>query len=255
MPPPAAHSAAVDLYAPDDWVDLLEENPPGAAGDAVARARFVDLIQAALPTADPTIASAGAEALMSWRARMEEQGVISHGMINVPLDAAGEPLEAGAADIDRWACWHILTAVLRVPPISPELDLGEFVARVLGQHFDPAGSYLESFVTDMGCGTGLLLTPELDPSTTADPNASRPPAAETAGEDLTTTHGPPTHYGLAAALSCPPGGGTGLLVTGVCLDPEEIAALGAVVAVIAARSWVLPAAAELVPAETAPRGS
>ncbi|MGQ0630260.1 MAG: hypothetical protein ACT4P1_04400 [Sporichthyaceae bacterium] len=251
MLPAPAGSGQVELCTPHDWVELLAENPPGPEADAAARARFFDLIQTALPTADPTIAHAGAEALMAWRARMLSQGVISHGVINVPLDAAGDPLEAGAANIDRWACWHILTAVLHVPPISPELDLGEFVARVLGQHLDPSGSYLESFVTEVGCGTGLLLTPILDPSATADPNASGPPTAETPDENLTTTHAPPTHYGLAAALTCPPGGGTGLLVTGVCLDPVEIAALGAVVAVMAARSRVLPPTVELVSAATA----
>lgn len=220
--------AAADLAVPGDWLDLLEENPPGPAADAAARDRFTDLVTATLPTATPETVTAATEALLAWRTHLQQHNVISHGVINVPLDEAGEPVDDPAPGHPRWACWHVLTAVIAVPPVSAELDLGAFVAGALGQHLDPQASYVESFATDLGCGTGLLLQPALDPA-----------ALQEAGAIATTNDA--ARFGLAAGLTCPPGGGLGLLVTGACLDPAETVPLAALVANIAARSRV-PAA-------------
>ncbi|MGQ0464266.1 MAG: hypothetical protein ACT4QG_02985 [Sporichthyaceae bacterium] len=221
-PPPGL----AELYLPADWLDLLDDGP-GPDADQAAGVRFAQLIATTLPGAGPELVAAGAQALLAWRARLLGRGVIGHGVVNVPLDEHGEPTTtAPGIDHDRWACWHVLVGVVALPPTVAELDLGEFLARVLGHRLDPACSYLEAFPTAMGCGTGLLLQPALLPGPLAVPESPAPDPAPGAGP----------HYGLTAALSFAHGGGCGLLVTGVCLDPDQLVGLGALVALIAGRS-------------------
>lgn len=218
----------VELFLPTDWYDVLADDLPGPEGDAAARARFLELLTSALPEADAVLIRDGAEALMGWRAAMWEQGVISHGIVNCPFDpdAAADPLPT--SDGTGWVSWHILTAVVEFPPVSPDLNLGELLARMVGQKFS-ASSYVESFETDLGHGTGVLMRPELVPAEGANPGGP----------------GVRRCYGLAVAAASPSGGGTGLLVSGVCLDPEHLLEVAGLVAVIAGKSRVHRTAAEV----------
>lgn len=235
------------LYLPADWLDLLADGPGPEADDA-ARGRFFDLAAATYPRADRMIIEATVDGLMAWRSVVLSRGVVSHGVVSCPFPAdtdAEAPLapEPGADSKSR-ASWHVLTAILRVPRLSPDCDLGELLARMVGAQLDPGGSYIEAFTTDMGCGVGLLLQPTIPAETGAATSAWDQVASTLAENGVTTTTQTSRRYGLAAALAFPAGGGPGLLVTGICMDPTQLLELAGLVAVIAGRSKVWPVAAD-----------
>lgn len=223
-----------ELYLPQDWVDLLADGPCGPDADAEAEVRFAELLANAFPLMDQAMRDAGVEGLLAWRRAMLDAGLVSHGVVNCPRDAEGDVAEAArrliaSGDPSAWSTWHVLTSVVDVPAAPAELDLGEFIVRVLGQRMDLEACYLESFSTEMGCGIGLIVQPPIS-------GAADAASALLPGLDRRDTGS--THYGLAAALTTGAGGGPGLLVAGMCVDPEQVLELAALVAMIAGNSRV-----------------
>lgn len=198
------------------------------------------------PRADLVTVEAAVDGLMAWREVVMGHGVLSHGIVNCPyiFDADVGPAVAsgatpGASTAGRpgWASWHVLTAVVRIPPVSPEFDLGELLARLVGAQLDPEAAAVESFTTVMGCGTGLVLQPSISvPADAA--QAWNGIARALAEEGIDSPGANSLRYGLAAALAFPAGGGLGLLVTGMCMDPRQVLEVAGLVAVIAGRSHV-----------------
>lgn len=241
---PGTAGGEVDLFLPTDWLDVLDGRVSGPEVESRARARFADLIATTLPTADSGTVAAAVEALMTWRVSMLALGAVGYGIVSTPVDHSGEPISIEAADAATpWVCWHVLVCAVAIPPAPAEADLGELLARALGRCIDADVAHVESFATDMGCGMGLLAQPAIDRAVgifdpaDVDPATGEPSGALTGPVPVASEH-LPARYGLAAALTCAPGGGTGLLVTGVCLDPGQLLSLGSLIAVIAARSRI-----------------
>lgn len=233
----------VELFVPHDWFDLLADTPPGPEADADADARFAQLLAETFPAMDKATLDAGVDALLALRAAMFDAGIISHGVVNCPRDPAADPAEAArrvveSGDRSTWVTWHVLSALIEVPAVTPELDVGELMARLLGQDLDPDASHVESFATEMGCGTGLIMQPTF-PSAAAAVAAGQPQGADAvANLDLPDPGPEPVRFGLAAALASAPGGGPALLVVGMSVDPTQVLELGCLVAAIAGNSRI-----------------
>jgi hypothetical protein len=205
----------VRLYVPNDWFDLLETG----FDDEAARARITELIRLSYPERDSELRGIFVEAVMTWRMALLQQGTLLHGIVCVP-----------PAEIPGGAAWQVMAGVVNVPPIVADLDLGEVVARLLGDEFKDQQMYTEAYATAMGLGVGAVARPHLD-QTGAMVTPDGLPGGSTPREQT-------TQIGLGIALSCPPSGGYGLLVVGSCLDPDHTAALGSLVGVIAGGSII-----------------
>lgn len=206
----------IRLFVPTDWFDLMAD---GADEDA-ARDRVADVVRRSYPHQDDATRADFTDAMMAWRRRLFDDGVVMDGLIAVP------PGQAGA---ERGATWQVMAGVVELPAADPDIDLGEVMVRLAGAQPGSDTAYLESYTTDMGLGFGYLDRPVLGADgPAAVPGATTAPPADAAGVV--------SQVGLAVALACPPGGGRGLLVVGTCLDPGQVYGLGALVAVIAGRS-------------------
>ncbi|MDI6519203.1 MULTISPECIES: hypothetical protein [Streptomyces] len=207
--PPAA--GAVNLYAPTDWFDLVED-----ISEDSARARYEDLINRSYPQHEPSVRADFTAALLTWREILRKQGLISYGLVTVPAKDGGP------------AVWQIMAAVVDVPTVQADLDLGEVAVRLLGEELEGRAAYTESYPTQMGLGLGIISQPVMSP----EGDLTLFPAEEAqSGADASVGR-----IGLAVSLSCPPGGDHGLLVVGNCLDPEQVVPLAGVVAVIGGNS-------------------
>lgn len=218
----------LELYVPNGWIDLLGAGS-NVDDDHVARCNFAELLQQTLPALSPAEIEQCAEALLGWRRQLLALGAVSHGIVNCPAELRTVQPNQRVDGGPRWNAWHIVTAVTALPSLSSDVDLGELLARLIGSGLPHGAAHTESFATDMGCGAGLILQPPL-----ASVSANQRDLIET---DLPSP-GEALRYGLAAALACRPGGGPALVVVGVCIDPEQVLDLAAVVAVIAGRSTV-----------------
>ena len=123
------------------------------------------------------------------------------------------------------ATWHILAGAVGLPEAG-EVDLSAVVARALGAQLDSQVSVVEAFETDLGLGVGLITQPVIEPPSDVPDELAR----------LGVDTDEPVRVGLAAGLAFPPDGGFGFLVAGMCVDPEQVLELAAVVAVIAGRA-------------------
>lgn len=141
------------------------------------------------------------QGLLSWRAR---PGLLSHGVVDVHRDGLH-------------ATWHVVTSVVPVPR-HPEVDPAAVLSRMLG-HASPE-AYVETLDTPLGRAVAMLEEPV---QTRSDGKAA------------------PSAYGRATVLALPRGTGLGLLVVGVCVDPEQLIDLAALVTLIATRSTVTAA--------------
>lgn len=204
------------------------------------------MIASTFPAMDKATVDAGVDALLALRASLLDAGIISHGVVNCPADDEADPAEvmrrvAETGDTSQWRSWHILSAVVTMPAIPLEVDTGELIARMLGQDLDPDASHVESFATEMGCGTGLILQPEF-PSAADAAAAGGPAATDLLTDlDLDGVEPGPARYGLAVGLSTPLGGGASLLAVGMCMEPGQVLEVAALVAAIAGNSRVHPA--------------
>jgi hypothetical protein len=199
----------VDLYAPQDWFDVLaDDNEP--TGE-----HFADLVARTCPQASREVQGAMVQSMLAWRAALRDQGALAHGVVSAPHPAGGH------------AAWHVLAGVVDLPE-AQDVDLAAVLVRQMEHDLDPEASWVESFETDMGLGVGFLAQPGISPDITLLAGMPTPVGAEAA----------PVRFGLAAALACPPTGGFGLLVVGACVDPGHVLELAAVVAIIAGRSTI-----------------
>ncbi|RLV55869.1 hypothetical protein D9V41_08140 [Aeromicrobium phragmitis] len=204
---PQTDFGTAELYVPEGMFDLLAPD-----SDAEARSSFVDVFAQMLPRATAADLETLTDGLMTWRRRLLNDGMLMHAVVAVP---AGHLAETPVH-------WHILVGPVRVPEAG-ELNAGEVVARYLGQSFDPASTYTESFATRLGWGAGLITRTPF-PFQVEGPSAAQLPPV----------------VGLSAAVTAPQHGTQGLLVVGVAFDVERTEDMARLVAVIAGQSVVHP---------------
>ncbi|MFD5052757.1 hypothetical protein [Streptomyces tendae] len=207
--PPTA--GVVQLYTPTDWFDLVAD-----VDENSAQARCEDLINRSYPEHEPSVRADFTAALLAWRRILREQGLITYGLVSVPAKHGGP------------AIWQIMAAVVDVPSVQADTDLSEIAVRLLGDELEGRVAYTESYPTRMGLGLGIISQPVMSPE--GELNLFPSEEAQAGAETSTG------RIGLAVSLSCPPGGGHGLLVVGNCLDPEQVVPLAGVVAVIGGNS-------------------
>ncbi len=223
---PLAADARVDLLLPPDFHDLLQPEDP-----IQARVEVDTLLRRLLPAMpDPHLASA-VEGMMRWRAQLQAAHVLLHGVVAVP---AGEHSPVPVH-------WHVLAAALEVPA-PEELDVGVLFSRAVGQRLDTTRAHVESFPSRMGWGVGVLTSfvPRL-------PEAIAPLAAALGSAGSRVTVGAPAlpgggEVGVAATVTGRHGSGLALGVLGICLDPDQVLELGALVTTIGAGSVLDPGA-------------
>lgn len=183
--------------------------PPGALVELHVPGDWRDLVlddeqmlrRQIYETFPPEVRESLHQGLMQWRTR---PGLLSHGVVEIH--------EAG-----RDATWHVLTSVVPVPQHA-DVDSAVVLSRLLDSGSWDA--YVEAFDTPQGRAVGLLeeQAPLLPDGT---------PGAVRAGRTI--------------VLSLPRGIGMGLLVVGVCVDPDQLMDLAGLVTMIATRSTVTAA--------------
>jgi hypothetical protein len=151
---------------------------------------------------------------------MLARGAVSHGVISASLPD-GTP-----------ARWQVLASVVDLPP-HPDVDVTAILGELTRSHESDL-HHVETFPTDMGLGVGMIGHREVRPWAGM---PDLPALGFAVGAD-------PLRVGTAAALACAPGAVRGLLVVGVCLAPEQVLELAALVAVIAGRSRIRPTPSE-----------
>lgn len=201
----------VDFWLPSDWLDLLADTD-----EAVTR-HLARVIGAGSPGAPADRRATIVAGVLAWRALLQEQGTLVHGIVTAPHADGGD------------AAWHVLAGVVEFPS-KDEIDLCDLLARRMRIDFNPDASHIEVFSTEMGLGVGLILQPDLQP-----PTGLLAALGVSHDEERDAFR-----IGLAAALSCPLAGAYALLVVGACANPEHVRELAAVVAMIASRSIVRP---------------
>ncbi|RBM19066.1 hypothetical protein [Streptomyces sp. PT12] len=200
------------LYLPNDWFDFLSEGPDAEA----ARRRYEDLMPRAFPHMPPEGHREILDGLMLWRDALWSNGFLTHGIICVPPD------DGRAA-----ALWQIMVTTMRLPRVNPDIDTTALLTRMIPRSDIGYVTHVESYGTEMGLGLGVIGRTTLTP-----PGAPLPEGATEAPKG-----------GMAAALSFAPGAEYGLLVTGVCMDPEQDEMLAMLIALIAGKSTLASDAA------------
>jgi hypothetical protein len=204
----------VDLCVPTDWAELLLPD----AGDAGAC--FDQLVRRSWPNGPAELWSGGTAVLTAWRDTALARGAVSHGVISASLPD-GTP-----------ARWQVVAGVVDLPP-QPDVDVTAVLGELIRAHESDL-HHVETFPTDMGLGVGMIGHREVRPSAGL---PGVPALGIAVGHD-------PIRMGTAAALACAPGAVRGLLVVGVCLAPEQVLELAALVAVMAGRSRIRPTPTE-----------
>ncbi|MGW7085914.1 hypothetical protein ACWGH2_20825 [Streptomyces sp. NPDC054871] len=200
----ATAMGTVKLFVPQDWFDLLED---GADRDATRR-RCTEIVQRSYPTVPQERQAQFVDALMAWYEHLLTGGTVLYGIASGPLPG----------DAKAIANWQVMAGVVDVPAVSEELDIGALLAASYGSQTDEP-SYQESFTTDLGIGFGAVTQSTIQ----------TPPDD---GDDETLS----AQIGVVRALTCPPGGGKGILFVGVSLDPSHVGELAGLLAVMAHRS-------------------
>ncbi|MEV8016828.1 hypothetical protein AB0O76_10865 [Streptomyces sp. NPDC086554] len=208
----------VSLFAPTDWFDLLTDGQD----DEAAQARIEQLVAQAYAHRDQGIRDSIADTFGTARRLFLDDGMISCGLIALPTTEEDGPVT-----------WQICAGVIDVSPLDPDINAGEVLSRHFGERLEGKQVYVESFPTEMGTGFGLVSQPGITPSGEVDTFPELPPPG---GAPVSSRYA--AQLGMSAALSCPVGGGSGLLVVGNCLDPEQVVSLAALVALICGKSKV-----------------
>ncbi|MFF8655440.1 hypothetical protein [Streptomyces huasconensis] len=190
------------LYVPQDWFDLLEDGSDRER----TRSRCTEMVSLAYPTVTPERQAEFVDALMAWHESLLASGTILYGIASGPMPE----------DADAIANWQVMAGVVDVPTVSEELDIGSLLAAAYGSQTDEP-SYQESFTTDLGIGFGFITQSTI----------------RTGPDDETAQS---AEIGLAGALTCPPGGGKGILFIGVSLDPRHVVELAGLLALMAHHS-------------------
>jgi hypothetical protein len=190
------------LYVPQDWFDLLEDG----ADRETTRRRCTEMVSRAYPTVTRERQSEFVDALMAWHECLLAGGTILYGIASGPMPE----------DSDAIANWQVMAGIVDVPTVSEELDIGSLLAAAYGSQTDEP-SYQESFTTDLGIGFGFISRSTI----------------RTGLDDETAQS---AEIGLAGALTCPPGGGKGILFIGVSLDPRHVMELAGLLALMAHHS-------------------
>jgi hypothetical protein len=205
--PPAAL-----LQLPADWFNILEDQDDAVA----ARRRYESVLERYFPQMEPRARQEGVEALLAWRETIWNAGLLTHGIIAVPAGDDGGPV-----------LWQILITLVKVPPLSADLNPGALLARFLNEGVKDA-LHVEHFETALGFGAGFVAQTPVPPHL-------KPPQS------------PYDKGGTTAAISCPQGGGWSILVMGISYDPDQAAQLGWLVGQIAGHSTIEPQEANAEP--------
>ncbi|MFW6691809.1 hypothetical protein [Streptomyces sp. MAR4 CNX-425] len=206
----------VHLYAPSDWLDILED----PKDEEAAQARFEELARLTFPGHTPDVQQAVAAGVMNTRRIFLADGMLSCGLVALPRTEDGPVL------------WEICSGVVELGTLEANLDSGTVLARFLGEELTDGDAYIESFPTKLGAGVGLISKPQLFP----DGSVALAPASTRTDDDGGAA--PVTTLGLAVGLAIPPGGGHSLLVIGQCLDPGQVNELAGIIALIAGNSTI-----------------
>jgi hypothetical protein len=189
-----------------------------AGDDADVRRGLGEMYQQMMPRLQPEDRDTLVEGLMAWRARLEEHGVVSHGVVNIPTGTVVDGESIGTP-----VHWHLLTAVVHLPGLD-ELHGGEVLHRMVAGEFDPEYYYDESFTTAQGWGYGVVTSLPVTPP--AGVAADVLPVFEV--------------LGVSAALTADPDG-LGLLTIGLAFDAERTVQMASLVAGIISSSTVTAA--------------
>ena len=155
--------------------------------------------------------------LMTWRERLAEHGVVSHGVVNIP---AGTDVDGDV--VDSAVHWHLITAVVNLPGMD-QLHGGEVVRRMVAAELDAENYYDESFTTAQGWGYGVVTWLPVTP----------PPGAAAALPLFEV-------IGVSAAITAD-ADGLGLLTIGLAFDAERTVEMASLVAGIVSNSTVTAA--------------
>lgn len=198
--PPAAL-----LQLPADWFNVLED------GDNVpaAQRRYESMVERVFPALEPEHKAKAVECLLAWREMIWSAGLLTHGFVVVPANAESGPI-----------LWQILVTLVKVPPVSMELDISTVLAEMMESNFAHATS-VGTFPTALGLGAGFI-------ARTPVPQEMRFPGS---------TY---TESGSAAAIACSQGGGWGILVMGVSHDPDQAEEVAYLVGQVAGHSTLEP---------------
>ncbi|MEV0323612.1 hypothetical protein ACIBKX_13580 [Streptomyces sp. NPDC050658] len=211
----------VSLHIPTDWFDLLVDG----AGEGRVAVRVEQLVAMAYADRRPEIQAAVAGTFHAARRLFSGSGslvgcgsLVSCGLITL------ETVEEDGSVI-----WQVCAGVVDASPVGSDSHAGDVLARHLGAELDGQEVYAESFPAAMGSGVGLVSQPGVRASGEVDTF----PEPDAAADDRYVTR-----LGMAAALARPTDGGPGLLVVGHSFNPEQVASLASLVALICGKSTV-----------------
>ncbi|MGW7085928.1 hypothetical protein ACWGH2_20895 [Streptomyces sp. NPDC054871] len=206
------------LFVPTDWFDLLTDG----RDEERAAIRIKELVTLAYAHRPPDVQSSITDTFHAARRLFLDDGMISCGLITLET-----------TDEDDAVTWQICAGVIEVSPLDPDISAGEVLARHFGEQLEGKQVYVESFPTAMGTGFGLVSQPGIHASGGVD---TFPELPADGGAPVSSRYA--AQLGMAAALSCPVGGGSGLLVVGTCFNPEQVVSLASLVALICGKSTV-----------------
>lgn len=210
----SAPAGEIDLCLPAQWTDVLLAPADGEDLDGT----LTWLVRATWPAGPQERWDAALGVLRTWRDALRAGGVVSHGLVS------------GTRTDGSLAAWQVMTSVVSIPA-EPEVDLATLLSGLL-QAEEHDVVHVERFATEVGLGLGIVAVPELQPPGDLDRIARL--GLEVRPE--------PVKVGMTAALAWEQGAQQAILVVGLCLAPDQVLELAGVVAVIAGRSRLRPAA-------------
>lgn len=210
-------SATIDAQArlalPEGLFELTSDGE-----EADVRRELGGMFEQMMPRLGPDDRDTLVGGLMTWRERLAEHGVVSHGVVNVPAgtDVDGEVVESAVH-------WHLITAVVNLPGMD-QLHGGEVVRRMVAAELSAENYYDESFTTAQGWGYGVVTWLPVTPPPGAAPGT--PPLFEV--------------IGVSGAITAD-ADGLGLMTLGLAFDADRTVEMASLVAGIISNSTVTAA--------------